>query len=93
MNALFKGLVKQFLPEIREKAAPAIEEALLGILADQSNDLMDDEERADIMNENVRGSVIVYICALTRDNKVTRFLKKYELPELVELLLSNLDKI
>jgi len=93
MNAVVKTLIKQFLPEIKDKAAPVTEELLLDVLNGKNEELRSDEERADIVIENARGHVVVYICAMTRDNRITRVLMKYELPELVELLLSNLDKI
>lgn len=93
MNALIKGVIRQFVPEIKDNAAPVTAELLLGILSKHKDSLREGEERADIVIENVRGRIVVYICAMTPDNRITRFLAKYELPELVEMLLSNIDKI
>ncbi len=93
MSSLLKSVIRQFLPDIREKAAPVIQEALIEVLSQHKDALREGEERADIIIENVRGRIVVYICAMTPDNRITRFLHKYELPELVELLLSNIDKI
>lgn len=93
MNPIFKSLIKQFLPDIREKAAPVIDELLMKLLESYQCMLEDDEDRADIVIECSRNHIVVYVCAMTRDNRIGHMLKKYELPELVELLLSNLDKI
>ncbi len=93
MNQFVKGIIKQFLPEIREKAAPVTEELLLSVIDGYNEQLKGGEERVSIIIDDVRRHIIVYICAMTPDNRVKRVIRKIELPELMEMLLSNVDKI
>lgn len=92
-GSLVKTMIKQFLPEIKEKAAPVTEELLISVLDGYNSQLQEGEEKTSIIIENRRGCVLVHVCAMRKDNTVSRKLKRYELPELVELLMSNIDKI
>lgn len=94
MGALDKMAIKAFIPVIKEKFVPTMEDLLQSVMDGCRDKLLEGEDRADIVIEKTAaGRAIVYICAMTPDNFIRRIIRKIELPELVDLLLSNLDKI
>lgn len=93
MNVLLKKMLVQFVPELKQEAAPAIDRSLKDLLSKYDKQLQEGESCSDILIERDGENIYVHICSMSEDNKVIRVLERWESSALLELLLNSIDKI
>ena len=87
------GLVKQFVPDIRDKAAPLVEQFITGIINDAEKDLRLGESYVSIDFFKAYGSVYVRIVTMSDKDQIVRVVDIKKVDSLVnELIVKLLGK-
>ena len=84
------GLVRQFAPDIRDKAAPLVERFISDIIEENEKDLQLGESYAAIEFFKSYGSVYVRIVMMSDQNQVVRVADIKKVDGLVNMLIDKL---
>ena len=82
MNPIIKAAVKQFLPDIQEKAVPMISDFLTQQL--KSVVLNEQEDNAVLMLSKSGADWYVFTVTMTPDNSVSRVIKSIKMDDVVK---------
>lgn len=83
-------LVRQFVPDIRDKAAPLVEQFLSDIIEDNEKDLQLGECYAAIEFIKLNGCVYVRVVMMSDQNQVVRVVDIKKVDGLVNMLIDKL---
>jgi len=82
MNPIIKATIKQFLPDIQEKAVPMISDFLTQQL--KSVELNEKEDNAVLMLSKSGADWYVFTVTMTPDNSVSRVIKSIKMDDVVK---------
>lgn len=90
MNKSFKqqallGLVKQFIPDIKDKAAPLIENILADVIRKSEDELRINESYVCLNIVQRQSKIYVCVCTMSEDNQWQRTLEQYNLEQLISI--------
>jgi len=90
MNPLV-SMLKPFLPQVKEKAVPAVEDAICTAL--DSIPTESETQKAILIMTKSNGKPYILKVTLDRDDKVVKVVDTYPVKDLVDGMMENLTKM